>query len=295
MAKDSIPTGRLRRTARIGGLAGGTAARSYAARAADLTRSEQKRQEAAERRQVQMAERILDVLGQMKGAAMKIGQVASFVDSGALPPEVHRRLEEKLAELRDSAPRVRFDEMRKVLESDLERAARGRVRRVRDGGVRRRVDRPGVPRAAQGRPARGGEDPVPGHRAGRALGPSEPRADTARGEDDGPRHGPEGDGGGDSRAPHRGARLRARGPDPSRLRADLARASVRGDPGGGDEPVERARARHRVRRGPRLRAGEGAAAARARPVRRDRVPVLPRARCTARGASPRIRTRATTC
>ena len=90
MAKDSIPTGRLRRTARIGGLAGGTAARSYAARAADLTRSEQKRQEAAERRQVQMAERILDVLGQMKGAAMKIGQVASFVDSGALPPEVHR-------------------------------------------------------------------------------------------------------------------------------------------------------------------------------------------------------------
>jgi predicted unusual protein kinase regulating ubiquinone biosynthesis (AarF/ABC1/UbiB family) len=66
-----------------------------------------------------MAERILDVLGQMKGAAMKIGQVASFVDSGALPPEVHRRLEEKLAELRDSAPRVPFEEMRRVLESDL--------------------------------------------------------------------------------------------------------------------------------------------------------------------------------
>jgi predicted unusual protein kinase regulating ubiquinone biosynthesis (AarF/ABC1/UbiB family) len=66
-----------------------------------------------------MAERILDVLGQMKGAAMKIGQVASFVDSGALPPEVHRRLEEKLAELRDSAPRVAFDDMRRVLEADL--------------------------------------------------------------------------------------------------------------------------------------------------------------------------------
>jgi predicted unusual protein kinase regulating ubiquinone biosynthesis (AarF/ABC1/UbiB family) len=55
----------------------------------------------------------------MKGAAMKVGQVASFVDSGALPPEVHRRLEEKLAELRDSAPRVPFDQMRRVLESDL--------------------------------------------------------------------------------------------------------------------------------------------------------------------------------
>ena len=119
MAKDSIPTGRLRRTARIGGLAGGQAARSYAAKAADLTRSEEKRRLAAERRQAQMAERILDVLGQMKGAAMKIGQVASFVDSGALPPDVHRRLEEKLAELRDSAPRVAFADMRRVLESDL--------------------------------------------------------------------------------------------------------------------------------------------------------------------------------
>jgi predicted unusual protein kinase regulating ubiquinone biosynthesis (AarF/ABC1/UbiB family) len=118
MAKDPIPTGRVRRTARIGGLAGGQAARSYAARAADLTRSEERRREAAERRQVQMAERILDVLGQMKGAAMKIGQVASFVDSGALPPEVHRRLEDKLAKLRDSAPRVPFEEMRRVLESD---------------------------------------------------------------------------------------------------------------------------------------------------------------------------------
>ena len=119
MAKDPIPTGRLRRTARIGGLAGGQAARSYAAKAADLTRSEEKRRLAAERRQAQMAERILDVLGQMKGAAMKIGQVASFVDSGALPPDVHRRLEEKLAELRDSAPHVPFEEMRRVLESDL--------------------------------------------------------------------------------------------------------------------------------------------------------------------------------
>jgi predicted unusual protein kinase regulating ubiquinone biosynthesis (AarF/ABC1/UbiB family) len=120
MAKDSIPTGRLRRTARIGGLAGGQAARTYAARAADITRSEEKRRAAAERRQVQMADRILDVLGQMKGAAMKIGQVASFVDSGALPPEVHRRLEEKLAELRDSAPRIPFADMRRVLENDLE-------------------------------------------------------------------------------------------------------------------------------------------------------------------------------
>src|SRR5918999_6263637 len=104
MAKDPIPTGRLRRTARIGGLAGGQAARSYAARAADLTRSEEKRRQAAEQRQIQMAERILDVLGQMKGAAMKIGQVASFVDTGAFPPEFQERVQSKLAKLREAAP-----------------------------------------------------------------------------------------------------------------------------------------------------------------------------------------------
>ena len=66
------------------------------------------------------AEQILDVLGQMKGAAMKVGQVASFVDAGTLPPESHARLEEKLAKLRDSAPRVSFADMRKVIESELE-------------------------------------------------------------------------------------------------------------------------------------------------------------------------------
>ena len=104
---------------RLGGLAGGQAARSYAA--APRT-SPARRSSAAPRpssRQLQAAERVLDVLGQMKGAAMKIGQVASFVDTGALPKEAHERLEAKLAKLRDSAPRVSFDQMRKVIEADM--------------------------------------------------------------------------------------------------------------------------------------------------------------------------------
>jgi predicted unusual protein kinase regulating ubiquinone biosynthesis (AarF/ABC1/UbiB family) len=122
MAKDEsrIPTSRLRRTAKLGGLVGGQAARSYATRATNLARSEEGRREAAERRQMQAAEQILDVLGSMKGAAMKVGQVASFVDAGTLPPEFHARLEEKLAKLRDSAPRVSFKDMRKVIESELD-------------------------------------------------------------------------------------------------------------------------------------------------------------------------------
>ena len=78
----SIPTSRLRRTAKLGGLVGSQGARMYATKAANLTRDEQGRRQAAERRQLKAAEHILDVLGTMKGAAMKVGQVASFVDTG---------------------------------------------------------------------------------------------------------------------------------------------------------------------------------------------------------------------
>jgi predicted unusual protein kinase regulating ubiquinone biosynthesis (AarF/ABC1/UbiB family) len=116
----SIPTSRLRRTAKLGGLVGTQGARLYATKAANLTRDEEGRRAAAERRQLKAAEHILDVLGTMKGAAMKVGQVASFVDTGTLPPEFHARLEAKLAELRDSAPRVSFEDMRKVVERELE-------------------------------------------------------------------------------------------------------------------------------------------------------------------------------
>jgi predicted unusual protein kinase regulating ubiquinone biosynthesis (AarF/ABC1/UbiB family) len=117
--ESSIPTGRIRRTAKVAGLAGGQTARNYATKAANLTRGEQQRREAAARRQAEAAEQILEVLGNMKGAAMKVGQVASFIDTGAFPEELQARIQEKLAELRDSAPRVPFEQMRGVIEDGL--------------------------------------------------------------------------------------------------------------------------------------------------------------------------------
>jgi predicted unusual protein kinase regulating ubiquinone biosynthesis (AarF/ABC1/UbiB family) len=118
---DGIPTGRLRRAAKVGRLAGGQTARSYATKAANVTRSKEGRRAAAERRQLDTAEQIFEVLGNMKGAAMKVGQVASFVDTGAFPPELQERIQRKLAELRDAAPRVAFERMREVIERDLEK------------------------------------------------------------------------------------------------------------------------------------------------------------------------------
>ncbi len=118
MAKD-LPKSRVRRAAKVGRLAGGQAARGYVTKAANLTRDEEGRRAAAERRQMEAAEQIFDVLGQMKGAAMKVGQVASFIDTGAFPPEFQDRIQAKLAELRDAAPRVSFKRMKKVVEDDL--------------------------------------------------------------------------------------------------------------------------------------------------------------------------------
>jgi predicted unusual protein kinase regulating ubiquinone biosynthesis (AarF/ABC1/UbiB family) len=113
-----IPKGRVRRTAKVGGLVGGQAARAYANKAANLTRSDEGRRVANERMQLAAAEQIVEVLGQMKGAAMKVGQVASFIDLSGLPPEAQEMFQAKLAELRDSAPKVAFKDMRKVIEAD---------------------------------------------------------------------------------------------------------------------------------------------------------------------------------
>ncbi|MEA2374951.1 MAG: hypothetical protein QOD53_1414 [Thermoleophilaceae bacterium] len=115
-----IPTGRIRRTARVGGLVGGQAARAAATRAANVARSDEGRDAALERRYMQAAEQMVEVLGTMRGAAMKFGQVVSFLDVGAVPPEYRDMIQEKLAELQNAAPTVAFKDMRKVIESDLE-------------------------------------------------------------------------------------------------------------------------------------------------------------------------------
>jgi predicted unusual protein kinase regulating ubiquinone biosynthesis (AarF/ABC1/UbiB family) len=117
---DAIPTGRVRRTAEIGGLVGGQAVRAYATKATNVTRSADARRAADERRAIEAAEQIVDVLGHMKGAAMKVGQIASFIDPTGLPADERARFQAKLAALRDSAPRVEFKKMRKVIEDDLD-------------------------------------------------------------------------------------------------------------------------------------------------------------------------------
>ena len=118
--KDPIPTSRLRRLSRIGTLAAGQAARQAGTRAANLTRDDDASTAALEKRQIQAAEQIVAVLGTMKGAAMKLGQVLSFLDVGLVPEEYREEFQAKLAELRDAAPKVSFKDMRKVIEAEFD-------------------------------------------------------------------------------------------------------------------------------------------------------------------------------
>ena len=110
--EDRRPGGRARRCARR--------ARSPT----NVARSKEGREAALERRNIEAAEQIVTALGTMKGAAMKVGQVLSFLDTGLVPPEHRDEFQRKLARLRDAAPTVTFKEMRKVIEQELDDPSR---------------------------------------------------------------------------------------------------------------------------------------------------------------------------
>jgi predicted unusual protein kinase regulating ubiquinone biosynthesis (AarF/ABC1/UbiB family) len=119
MAKDRIPTSRVARTAKVGRLAATQTAKHLGTRATNVARGDEGKSAALERRHLEAAEQIVAALGTMKGAAMKLGQVMSFLDVGLVPEEHREEFQRKLGELRDSAPKVRFSDMKKVIEKDL--------------------------------------------------------------------------------------------------------------------------------------------------------------------------------
>src|ERR671916_1643281 len=122
MAKEdsSIPAGRVKRTAEVGSVIGTQGARYAGTRAANIARSKEKRAEALDKRHLEAAERMVETLGRMKGAAMKIGQLASFIDTEFLPDEYREIYQDKLSKLRSEAPPMDWKTVKSVLEEEWE-------------------------------------------------------------------------------------------------------------------------------------------------------------------------------
>ncbi|MFI5716223.1 ABC1 kinase family protein [Nocardia sp. NPDC051750] len=119
-----VPTGRVVRGGRLGRLAAEQAVRGLGTRLSMIGRTDEARRVLAERSTLQAAQQLVTVLGGMKGAAMKLGQMLSVLDLD-LVPESHRELfRVKLGELRDRAPSVPFTEMRRTIEDEIGPLAR---------------------------------------------------------------------------------------------------------------------------------------------------------------------------
>ncbi|MCU0230117.1 MAG: AarF/ABC1/UbiB kinase family protein [Acidobacteria bacterium] len=118
-AAGRLPTGRIERTARVGRLVTGQSLRWAGMRTANRVRSPE-RAAAAERDQTgTLVRQLVEQLGQMRGAAMKVGQMISMVDFDGLPEDQQDDLQRRLAALRDDVAPVAFADLEKLLCREL--------------------------------------------------------------------------------------------------------------------------------------------------------------------------------
>ena len=113
-----LPTGRVARTARVGGLVTGQGVRWAGMRAANRVRTPERAAAAESERTAALVRQLVEQLGQMRGAAMKVGQMISMVELDGLPEEQQSELQQKLATLRDDVPPVPFARLEKLMRQE---------------------------------------------------------------------------------------------------------------------------------------------------------------------------------
>ncbi len=115
MSREHLITSAFGRFVKVGGLVGRVGVSMLGEQAVGLLREGPTRQLKKAENMVRNAARIADTLGEMKGAAMKVGQMLSLHE-GLLPPEVSA----VLSVLQKEAPSVPFDELEGQLRRELD-------------------------------------------------------------------------------------------------------------------------------------------------------------------------------
>ncbi|MDJ0748499.1 MAG: AarF/ABC1/UbiB kinase family protein [Woeseiaceae bacterium] len=115
MSRDELNTSAFGRFVRVGGLVGRVGVSMLSDQAVGLLRDGPTKRLKKAENLVRNATRIASTLGEMKGAAMKVGQMLSLHE-GLLPKEVAA----VLSVLQNDAPSVSFDVMEGQLRSDID-------------------------------------------------------------------------------------------------------------------------------------------------------------------------------
>ena len=116
---DVPPQSALARLRAVGRLGSGLGLAFAWTKLRGLFAREARRRELVERYHAESARRVLETAGRMKGALMKLAQMASYV-SDSLPPQ-YRTL---LAQLQSNAPPLEWEAIRNALERELGASAR---------------------------------------------------------------------------------------------------------------------------------------------------------------------------
>lgn len=110
------PTSAFGRLSRLGGLSSRVSTSYLGQRIAGVFQDEEQRKDVLRKLHIENAQRVVETMGQLKGAAMKVGQsLAQVVEGMDLPPEVGAALRK----LNDSAEPVPFEVIREDIEKEL--------------------------------------------------------------------------------------------------------------------------------------------------------------------------------
>ena len=113
---ERVKSSKFERVFKLGSVGAGVAASSFAGKLKNIVTRSGPDDEALSDVYRKNADRMADVLGQLKGASMKVGQMLS-ADPEALPPE----FAESLASLQRDAPPMTYNTVRDEIEAALDR------------------------------------------------------------------------------------------------------------------------------------------------------------------------------